>query len=566
MSKNRKTLYYAMAEEFVVPGEEDDDENNGAADLISGDKANNSSDNEVDTLVSEEQHIEINKSGDDNLVTSGDNSLIGSSTSGELDSSSSDQNISDSGDNRIDENNVKNDDNTKIEVSSGDGENIVIDDLTLSDDHSDEDTDEEVEYDTYITSIKYSTSSKRVKIKYTGDIKYSDSIITNPNRVILDVENAKLDTTGPTEIEVKNSIITSIRFSQYSKTTVRVVLDIDTRGNYRVFKKSSEIQIEVEEATYQNIKYKKNKSNSQITLQGVNMADVRYEQNDSKNKLIIGNSKVDFGFGTLEVDDDFIQNIKTDKNEIVVLYNGSLTFAFRQSSTNVIITVREKTEKEVTSSTPKEEEKEEQEDIPVKEETVTRPTKVAGKKTILIDVGHGGKDPGACNGDAQEKVYNLNIALYLYDMLKSREDIVVFIDREDNDTYLNREDRVAYATDINPDFIVSVHNNSVENKSYTGTMVLYYNNDTESDFGDITSSECAEIILKELIKNLDTVNRGIVNRGDLHILSKTPCPSVLCEVCFVSNDAELERLKTKSFQKSAAEAIYNGIDKILKEF
>jgi hypothetical protein len=61
MSKDRKTLYYAMAEEFLVPGEEDDDDNNGAADLISGDKANNSSDNEVDTLVSGEQHIEINK-------------------------------------------------------------------------------------------------------------------------------------------------------------------------------------------------------------------------------------------------------------------------------------------------------------------------------------------------------------------------------------------------------------------------------------------------------------------------------------------------------------------------
>ena len=149
-------------------------------------------------------------------------------------------------------------------------------------------------------------------------------------------------------------------------------------------------------------------------------------------------------------------------------------------------------------------------------------------------------------------------------MLKSRSDIDVYIDRKDDDTYLNREDRVAYATKIDPDFIISVHNNSVENKSYSGTMVLYYNNDTESNYGDITSKECAEIVLSELIKNLNTINRGVVNRGDLHILSKTPCPSILCEVCFVSNDAELERLKTKEFQKDAAEAMYNGIEKILK--
>ena len=49
-------------------------------------------------------------------------------------------------------------------------------------------------------------------------------------------------------------------------------------------------------------------------------------------------------------------------------------------------------------------------------------------------------------------------------MLKEREDVEVFIDRKDNNTYLNREDRVAYATNINPDFIISIHNNSLENK------------------------------------------------------------------------------------------------------
>ncbi len=67
----------------------------------------------------------------------------------------------------------------------------------------------------------------------------------------------------------------------------------------------------------------------------------------------------------------------------------------------------------------------------------------------------------------------------------------------DSDIYLNREDRVAIATELNPDLIVSVHNNSLDNKSYSGTMVLYYNNDTESKYGDITSKECAQIVLQK---------------------------------------------------------------------
>ena len=151
----------------------------------------------------------------------------------------------------------------------------------------------------------------------------------------------------------------------------------------------------------------------------------------------------------------------------------------------------------------------------------------------------------------------------LYDLLSERDDVKVYMSRDD-DTYLNREDRIEIATEINPDFIVSVHNNSLDNKSYTGTMVLYYNNDTESQYGDITSKECAQIVLSELIDALGTVNRGVVNREDLHILSKTPCPSILCEISFISNDAELERLKTKSFQEDAAEAIYKGVVEILE--
>ncbi len=549
LSKDRKTLYYAMAEEFKLEDDEinnDTKEDNKPVTVPSGER-------------SDEQEI-VDSSGDTKNDVTPIKNEVNYQTSGDA---TLDKNI-DSGDTNIDISNSSGD--NVIVVSSGEGENIVVDDLTLTDDHSDEESNEEVDYETLITSIKYSASSKRVKIKYTGKIKYSDSIITNPNRVILDIEDAKLDTTGPTEIEVKNSIITSVRFSQYTKTTVRIVLDIDVRGNYRIYKKSSELQVEVEEATYQNIKYKKNKSNSQITLIGVDMSDIRYEHEKSKNKFTLEsvNKKTDFGYGTLEVDDELVRNIKTDKNEVEIIDTGNLNYSLRQSSTNVIITLRKNEENDTNEVQEIKSEPEDKEVEVEKPKTTVKKTK--GNKTILIDVGHGGKDPGACNGDAQEKVYNLNIALYLYDMLKSRDDINVFIDREDNDTYLNREDRVAYAENIAPDFIVSIHNNSVENKSYTGTMVLYYNNDSESDYGDITSSECAEIILKELIKNLETVNRGIVNRGDLHILSKTSCPSVLCEVCFVSNDAELERLKTKSFQKLAAEAIYNGIDKILKEF
>jgi N-acetylmuramoyl-L-alanine amidase len=546
MSEDRKTLYYAMAEEFTAPSSKTEPEKTPVPTQA---PIEDTSKNSGELIP------EVSPSGDKEITTidSGDTiSNSGEKTSGDIAKIDDDAKPT-SGD--------TNKESEIIDVQTS-GENIILDDGTVFDGSaSDEDSSVEDVIDTFITSVKYSSSSKRVKIKYKGDeILYSDSILTNPNRVVIDIENAELETSGPAQIDIKNSLISNVRFSQYSKTTVRVVLDLSAKGNYRIYKKNSELQVAVEEVTYKNIKYKKNNSNAQITLQGVELANIRYEKDDKKNTFSLTCKGANFGEGKLEINDDFMEYIETDGTQMIANDKGGLKYTLRQSSTNVIITIRkadETTKKEENNEepiveTPKEDKEE--------KTTVNR----TGKKVILIDVGHGGKDPGACNGDEQEKVYNLNIALYLYDMLKSRDDIIVYIDREDNDTYLNREDRVAYATKIDPDFIISVHNNSIAKKEYAGTMVLYFNNDSESDYGDITSSECAEIILKELINKLGTVNRGIVNRGDLHILSKTPCPSVLCEVCFISNDDELERLKTKTFQKSAAEAMYNGIVKILK--
>ena len=581
LSKDRTKLYFAMAEEFKVPGDDLDNQDDTNVEKTI-------EDNEI--IVDEKPSGELPKDDGDSTgeiptkdssgeiskveepKKSGDINLEAKNSSGENDKESIEQQVKDSsGEDSSKEQNNNSGDDKKIDVILS-GENIIIDsenpnssdDLEpIIDSYSDEESQEEIEYETFVESVKYSTSSERVKIKYDGSITYSDSVLTNPNRVVIDIEDAKLDTTGPTEISIKNSIITQVRFSQYTRSTVRIVLDLSARGDYKIYKRSSELQVEVKESTIKNIKYKKNTSNSQVTLLNTDITQIDTMQSETMFRYTIDydTRNNDFGNGTMVVDDLFVKSINVNDGTIIIADTGHKAYSIRQSNKNVVITIREKEDKEP-----------EPEVIFVPFESGDEVSGEASgeliylnKKKIMIDVGHGGSDPGACNGDEQEKKYNLNIALALYDLLKERKDIEVYIDREDNDTYLNREDRVAYATNLKPDFIVSIHNNSLENKSYSGTMVLYYNNDTESDYGDITSKECAEIILKELVNSLNTINRGVVSRGDLHILSKTPCPSVLCEVCFVSNDAELDRLKTKSFQESAALAIYNGIDQILKE-
>ena len=194
----------------------------------------------------------------------------------------------------------------------------------------------------------------------------------------------------------------------------------------------------------------------------------------------------------------------------------------------------------------------------------------ASEKVILLDAGHGGTDPGACNGNIYEKVYNLKIALKLYEMLKETDGIEVRISR-DSDVYLDRDARLEFVLDNNDaDLFVSIHNNSLANKNYQGTMVLYYNKPGEKEDYGITSKEFAQIVKDNLIAELETVDRGIVNRNDLWVLTQnnngekpewesSNIPSILCEVAYISNDKEAARLKTDEFQQKAAQAIYDGI-------
>jgi len=549
MSEDRLKLYFAMAKEFTIPG--------------SSTNTPKVEEQTSDTSIQEPKTSsgEVTKpSGETNKISGETTKVI---TSG--DTNKKETITNNSGEKKLSSGEV-------IKITNS-GENIVVEDNTesLSDDmqsfakENEEsiENDEEIDYDAKITSIKYSTSTQRIKIKYEGNLEYEDMVLTNPNRIVIDIQNAKLDTTGPAEIPIKNYIVTSVRFSQYTKTSVRVVLDLSAKASYKLYKRSSELQIEAEESTYKNIKYKKNTSNAQITLQGTQLSDLDYKQDEDMFKYTITFNKndYDFGNGTMNIDDKYIKSIVTEEGKITISDTGDKHYAIRQSGTSVVITVRvNETEEEKQEATPV------YITITSGEKSGEQVLEDRFKKRILVDVGHGGADPGACNGEDQEKMYNVKIAQYLYDILSQRDDLIVDINRtEDNDRYFTVETRLKYALDFNPDFIVSVHINSLNNKNYSGTLVLYSNNESESNYGDITSQECAQIITDELAKGLGTINRGIIKRDDLHILHDTPCPSVLCEVGFISNDEELARLKTTEFQKKAAESIYNGMLKIFEE-
>lgn len=486
-SNDRKTTYLALNENFVLPDSITKD-NSGIV-ASNDDKIYPPSGEQKDDIIDEPTDV---KSGDDEVIPPDDKNT-------------------ESGDNVI--------------ISDDDPKEPEIDNLSL------------------VNSIKYSSSTNKTKISIDGEYEYNVFSLTNPDRVVLDIKNSKLNIDGPTTITPNNKNIKAIRFSQNEKDVVRVVFDINSKSDYLVTEKNGELSIELEEKTYKNVDYINYGTYATLILQGTDIDYFDTGKSSAGNKFYITYSSKKFktGTGTIEVGDEFVEEIGIKSTKITIMGESDVSYSMKQVGDNVVVTIKNK-----KADSSKE------------------------NKVILVDAGHGGTDPGACNGTTYEKDYNLKIALKLYEMLKDTDGIEVRISRDD-DVFISRDGRLEYVLENDDaNLVVSIHNNSLANKNYKGTMVLYYNKPNEKEDHGITSKEFAMLVKENLIERLGTTDRGVVNRDDLWILTQnhlgerpdlktTNIPSILCEVIYISNDEEAARLRTEKFQQDVAQAIYDGI-------
>lgn len=173
-------------------------------------------------------------------------------------------------------------------------------------------------------------------------------------------------------------------------------------------------------------------------------------------------------------------------------------------------------------------------------------------KLIVIDPGHGGRDPGAVRQGIMEKDINLKIAARLFTLLLNRG-IRTRMTRTD-DSYVSLADRVRLANQIKAEIFISIHCNSAPTPEAGGIETLYYP-------GSRRGRKLAGKIQAELINNLKVKDRGIKARSDLFVLKYTSMPAVLIECGFISNPAERELLNDDNYSGMVAKAIFCGIKK-----
>ncbi len=212
---------------------------------------------------------------------------------------------------------------------------------------------------------------------------------------------------------------------------------------------------------------------------------------------------------------------------------------------------------------------------------------------VVLDAGHGGKDPGALGTYSKEKNINLNVVLRLGKLIKENCRDVTIIYTRQTDKFVELYERANIANNAKADLFISVHTNSTSNNSTTGTETYFLTLDKAATNTEVVKRENAAIqyetnkqryaansleneIMSEVImgSNMRTSaifakllqdeyrktgrnNRG-VHQQNFHVLRQVAMPSILTELGFISTPSEEAYLNSEQGINELATCIFNA--------
>ncbi len=227
-------------------------------------------------------------------------------------------------------------------------------------------------------------------------------------------------------------------------------------------------------------------------------------------------------------------------------------------------------------------------------------------KTVVIDAGHGGKDPGTEGKHSQEKNVTLAVALKLGSLIKENYPSLNTIFTRETDEFIELNQRAAIANEKKADLFISIHCNAASASAAVGVetfvmglhtsksnlevaqrenSVISYEEDYSTKYEGYDpkspesfmifslmqnvfldqSLEFASAVQGEFVGKLQRKDRGVKQAGFL-VLYKSGMPSVLIELGFLSNPTEEQYLLSEKGQKELAQSIYNAFVEYKKKW
>lgn len=213
-------------------------------------------------------------------------------------------------------------------------------------------------------------------------------------------------------------------------------------------------------------------------------------------------------------------------------------------------------------------------------------------KTIVIDPGHGGRDPGAIGpGGLQEKDVTLQVALLLRERLSAYPGYRILLTR-DKDVRISTRQRVAFANDQKADLFISIHCNSLDKEQLNIIETYYFGAQADEEslrlaeaenqgseylmaefkgmikkigdnFKQQESNALAASIQSTLYRRMKAQDEAVVNRGTkmapFVVLLGADMPSVLAEITCISNPQEEKKLADPVYLETFAQHLEGGI-------
>lgn len=192
-----------------------------------------------------------------------------------------------------------------------------------------------------------------------------------------------------------------------------------------------------------------------------------------------------------------------------------------------------------------------------------------GQKVIVVDAGHGGRDPGMLGvNDLEEDGVNLAIAKKLKAQLEQRGYTVIMTREDENGLYeegapnmkvQDLQKRISIIEESNALLTVSIHQNSYEDASVKGPQVFYYEDSLE---GERLAQAIQEKMNQELAPSSKRTAKG---NKTYYLLKKSAGIVNIVECGFLTNPEEAKMLVTEEYQDKVAKAVTEGIQAYLEE-
>ena len=435
----------------------------------------------------------------------------------------------------------------------------------------------------HVLPVKYWSSNDytRIVIDASGPVTFKEQLLEQvgdqPRRLYIDFFNSYVDPKFRTPVPIEDGLLKRVRTGQYNTDTVRVVLDIESIASYKVFSLPDPFRVVVD-VRGQN---KSEPSHPEVKQPVQEIEPIKTPDKPPSEALVEATAA------------------KSASEDIPILKALSKTPPkvpppdVKNEGSSKIIVLHDSKKKSLVAPSLK------LQAPPPKASASTTSGKTFSLaqqlglrvKKIVLDPGHGGKDPGAMAYNLKEKDIVLKLALKLAPILEKKLGCKVILTRK-RDIFIPLEERTAIANTNDADLFVSLHINSSPLTAANGIETYFLNltsnpdamrvaafenatsthqmSDLQNILSDILknskiseSSRLAQQVHNSMITGLERKYPHIKNLGvkqaPFYVLIGAEMPAILVEMSFISNPDDAEHLKNNHFLNSIADDISSGI-------